>query len=577
MQEQPNGKSHVLEVESSFNIKSQHQFLTSNFNINFSKQLFIKEVRQHYNLTKPNSEKPTTVLFVVCILGKQIRISTKCKVYPKYWNGRRAIVNDNIPLLDSWNNKLLNDTLDLYDFRFNEYKSLSIGGMVQWNKECLINHIIGKRMVKKKHSINIIKTLRDYLFADINKRDSTKENNLRWLKRFEEYLKGKEISHYEQLNKMLMRDFQKWCISNIKGGNGRATASSKTINHIVNGVLAMIKDYLVENDLISNSQYVDMRGFAELKESNDSEDNHIALLDDEITCLYNYKAENTKEEQIKDMFLLECLTGQRISDLSKLNELIERKDGKTYITLKQDKGQKKVQADIIFQMALDIINKYDGRKLPKLSRHDINDNIKIIAKKAGVGIDENGNPIMELLVHEAANQTEKLEEQKERYNCISSHTGRRTFITLLSLRGYSDVDIAKYSGHGSLSMVRLYDKSKRGTILTNKFKQLQQLHAEVILKMVGNVHKENIENADNNLPLLLLEQRDKFRDEARVYKDEKDKLKQQVDEVEAKCKSQANLLQNYDDIFDEDDYMDKISNLAMQADQDDIFIHHEQP
>ena len=48
--------------------------------------------------------------------------------------------------------------------------------------------------------------------------------------------------------------------------------------------------------------------------------------------------------------------------------------------------------------------------------------------------------------------------EKERYNCISTHTGRRTFITALVLRNYTAEKIKYYSGHRDSRMVELYTK-----------------------------------------------------------------------------------------------------------------------
>ena len=64
---------------------------------------------------------------------------------------------------------------------------------------------------------------------------------------------------------------------------------------------------------------------------------------------------------------MECTTGQRFSDIKKVDKLIERKDGRTYINLVQDKASAKVQVDIIFQMALDILAKY-SYNLPTINK-----------------------------------------------------------------------------------------------------------------------------------------------------------------------------------------------------------------
>ena len=49
-------------------------------------------------------------------------------------------------------------------------------------------------------------------------------------------------------------------------------------------------------------------------------------------------------------------------------------------------------------------------------------------------------------------------ERKDRYECVKSHTGRRTFITLLKLRGWDNRKIQTYSGHETTDMVEHYTK-----------------------------------------------------------------------------------------------------------------------
>ena len=74
-------------------------------------------------------------------------------------------------------------------------------------------------------------------------------------------------------------------------------------------MLTLIKRYLVVNEHLSGSQFNDIV-IADLREIN--VDDKIALLDDELMMLYNYKCDNKRDEEIRDLFLLECTTGQQI-------------------------------------------------------------------------------------------------------------------------------------------------------------------------------------------------------------------------------------------------------------------------
>lgn len=74
-----------------------------------------------------------------------------------------------------------------------------------------------------------------------------------------------------------------------------------------------MKKYLVNNGLMKGSQYADIE-IEPLKE-----DDEIALRDDELTMLYNYQCTTKEDEDIKNLFLMECTTGQRFSDIEKVD------------------------------------------------------------------------------------------------------------------------------------------------------------------------------------------------------------------------------------------------------------------
>lgn len=452
---------------------------------NFEGQFFVNELRHHYNLRQPKAEKPTMVFFVVRINSEQVKISTGMRVYPKHWDVKRAREGGCIPYLENENNRLLNECLSIIDARFIEYKNYVNEGILSIGKESLKEFIkTGKIMTsrkKEKTPIDVAKVLQTYIRKDTSIKDGTRGNYLRFIKKFGEYLSGKNIRDYTDITFELMKGFQQWCVENTKGKNGQR-ASGESINKIVECTSKCLRTYLVENGLMSGSQYHDIQ-VKPLKEV--SIDDEIALRDDELTLLYNYQCADERDEKIKDLFLLECTTGQRFSDIEKVDDLIEQKDGRTYFNLVQDKGGAKVQVDVLFQMALDILKKYSFNKLPACDRKVFNKRIKEIAKDAGISGAE------EVRYHEAGMAGVKV-KSKERHECISSHTGRRTFTTMLSLRGFNDTEIARYTGHSSLIMVRRYDKSKVGTKTKEMFENLKLERPECVLKTVkehiGSVH-----------------------------------------------------------------------------------------
>lgn len=453
------------------NVLSGSYFEADNLSTDFKhkNQVFLKEIKAHYNLRTPKSNKPTMVYLVVYIDKKQTRISTGYKVYPKQWHRFKAATGVTLSKLDNANNSILNSKIEEMNIRFEEYKYYLCAGTINHSTQSLKSYMENRTIIEPE-KVDLVKVMKEAITKDVNIKDGTRANYLRFVGKFESFVST--LPSYE-LNSALFKDFQNWCIENVKGGGKKEKANTSSINTIVKNVLACIKNYLVMDGYVPAAVFNEIM-VKPLK--NKDTDDEIALRDDEVLLIHNYKCDNKRDEEIKDLFVLECTTGQRLSDIDKVANNIEKKDGRTFINLVQDKTTEKVQVDIIFKIALDIIEKYNCQ-LPTYERKIYNKRIKEIAKQAGItGVED--------IVNHLAGDSEATVEQKERYNCVSSHTGRRTFITMLSLRGWEYNQIARYSGHSTLDMVQRYDKSKVGTKTKLQFEDTKKYHPELLLELV---------------------------------------------------------------------------------------------
>ena len=70
---------------------------------------------------------------------------------------------------------------------------------------------------------------------------------------------------------------------------------------------------------------------------------------------------------------------------------------------------------------------------------------------------------------------------RPKWQCITTHTGRRSFVSNLTIRGVSYELIAKYTGHRSVEMVRRYDMSTLADIAI--FRDNLAHHPECTLAM----------------------------------------------------------------------------------------------
>lgn len=151
----------------------------------------------------------------------------------------------------------------------------------------------------------------------------------------------------------------------------------------------------------------------------------------------------------RDAFILGCLTGQRYSDFKRINqEMIKGIDGTDFIEIRQEKTEKKVFVPIIDKRIKEILTRNDGR-VYALHLSDMNERLRHIAALVGwdhnAGIEENVNGV-------------RTKTTKKFYECISTHSARRSWATNAYKRGVPLRSIMAVTGHGTEEMLRRYLK-----------------------------------------------------------------------------------------------------------------------
>jgi integrase len=153
----------------------------------------------------------------------------------------------------------------------------------------------------------------------------------------------------------------------------------------------------------------------------------ISLTLDELHLLSNQELPNHLDIA-RDYLLLECYTGQRISDIRRFNA----NDYHDYKwTHRPKKGNRLSSKEVTVHFkgysapALLILGKYNF-KLPSIHEVTLNKNIKTACEKAG---------ICDRVYTERWAGNRKIRISGSKYEFISTHTGRKTFITLALSHG----------------------------------------------------------------------------------------------------------------------------------------------
>lgn len=170
----------------------------------------------------------------------------------------------------------------------------------------------------------------------------------------------------------------------------------------------------------------------------------------EITRIYYFKGLTRFQDEVRDHFMLGCLTGLRYSDYSRLNESNFDRDS-NMIRIKTQKTGVVVSVPM-HKFVREILRKYDyDLPKPRCIQY-FNRAIKEISKKVG---------LKETILWERTVGAEVVRKRLEKWEMISSHTARRSFATNMFLQNVPTYRIMLITGHKSESSFFKYIRVTR--------------------------------------------------------------------------------------------------------------------
>lgn len=168
----------------------------------------------------------------------------------------------------------------------------------------------------------------------------------------------------------------------------------------------------------------------------------------DITRIYYYTDLTPKQVEIKDYFIIGCLTGLRYSDYSRLKPE-NFVDNRIEIRTKKTKTPVEIP---MHKFVREIIRKYNYELPPSRCIQYFNKAIKNICRKIG---------FVELIPYERHIGTEYISEMRPKWTFISSHTARRSAATNMFLVGIPTFRIMLLTGHKSESAFFRYIRITR--------------------------------------------------------------------------------------------------------------------
>jgi integrase len=387
-------------------------------------------MRLHYRLDSKDHSGLRYILLDVIHKYKRIRVSTNIAIPPKSWNHNTERLYPKAPSADAYNKALESMLIQANNVYAN----------------CLIKSVpFEPEMIRQQLRAPAAKNAAETLESVFNDYiDSQAKNGVR---------PGSITIYRTTLRHVL--DYEKASGKPITFANTDTTFFDNFLTYLrshgfvdatVHKYVKSFKSFLLwasEKRGIDVHPAFKFRMALKLKTDSD----HIALTEREIHAIETLDTgANTRFAKARDLFLLQCYTGLRYSDAVLLTEQHIRGAEIQIDTVKTRQALK-----IPLHPNVSAILARHGGMAPKLSNQRANEYLKEVCKSAG---------LTDTVSRMAYRGAKREENRQPKYECVGTHTGRRTFVTNALQRGISADSIRKATGHKDL---KSFDKYVRQT------------------------------------------------------------------------------------------------------------------
>lgn len=391
-------------------------------------------MKYSFRLKYPNKEKETLIYFTSSFKkeGKTFVYSTGEKIHPDHWDFKNKMPK--IRGDKSKYAKSIKSQLDRHSNLFVETASR----FKNTNEELTsvtLKKVFDEEFKKTNKKSNIFYEAYDDFTEERISKKAWSDATIKRYKNIKNLLKNFEKAknyplNFNSINDKFHSKLTSYCLDNLNH-----------INNTYRRNLGLIKTFLywaLKNKYTYNDDFI---GFEKIERVDTAQ---IALKMKDLNNLMEFEFESKRLERVRDVFVFACVTGMRFGELS----LIRRSNvNEENIILKEDKDNSKRAREIpLTQLSKYLLRKYDY-KLPLIANQKQNEYIKEVFK------------VMEYdhIVEKVTTKgKENIKEEMPFYDRISTHTARRTFITMMKRQGKSDKLIAEITGHKDLKTLNQY-------------------------------------------------------------------------------------------------------------------------
>lgn len=533
----------------------------------FATQYFPKLSLRFY-LHNAKSNTPTPILIYLRVNGITFRYNSNLKVLPQNWDKstQTAIISETQNALTQHNNLMLNYVINsfqnwrvkilrcIYDHALEiDADEINLSLTKHINNMNYSNKKSNAPKEKVKEYFNVIRALRNQ--AD-KKNDSTAKEYYSRINNLEVYIKDNNLSDN-------LYDFDYTFAFNYKEYLNTSENSYTRCKAMLSTIQTLIKE--IGNDPNFSYEYdpkIDMLEIDPNKEKRslqDKQENQFVLSTEEIEALENIELTNTKYRQVRDIFLLQCYTACRYSDIPQLldkSNYIVLEDGRGYVRYMDEKeGKRKSKLNYVNaplwlepkakELWLKLTSEKIIAPIGKTQGSSFNDILKRIAKKTNAF-----NSLSTFINPRGKEVTEP------HYKRIKSHSGRHTFITKWC-ETFSPDELINFTGHADTKCINNNYLHRSEKMINNQLARIGKKFSK------AENNKQNADITPNSI--------NSNEEVIKAIKSLKEELTTPIQTLREELTSpKLKELEEWKELFSDNDKYDRIDELALLNDIENV-------
>lgn len=388
-----------------------------------------------FNLKEPKANRETLILFSCHFKseGKKFVYSTGENILPIHWDftirNPKTVGKEKSVFCESIR-KQLNRYSDLFLETISQYKRIG-----EDFNSIILRKVFDEEFKRTKVGKNTFYEAYDKFTVEKKNKKEWAPSTIKRYNNIKNILQNFEIKMnyaitFNTIDNKLHAEFTTYCMDDLKH-----------INNTYARNLGLIKTFLY---WALEEKYTFKKDFIKFKAVKKVVTKQIALNLEDLAKLLDHEFESKRLEKVRDVFVFACVTGMRFGELSSI--------GRSNVTdsdiiLKETKNTEKPDRTIpLTTISRYLLNKYDY-KLPLIANQKQNEYIKEVFQEL-----EYNSKVQKV----TTKGKENIKEELFFYQRISTHTARRTFITIMKRQGKSDKLIASMTGHTDMKTLNAY-------------------------------------------------------------------------------------------------------------------------